>query len=539
MKNTRIKLFFPILLFVFVASWTYAQDDARVLLQNLEEEDIKNIDALAMYPEDTRIAIFEACLHPELLIKIKKVQSKTVEDFTSLMKSYPQKTQQEIWDLTRYPNLIERLVTQGKPNSTEVKQILKEYPKAIHSRAESCIRNHFPILQKVNELNQTSQTAFDYIITSYDEQTQNALKKLIELPEVMSIMTDNIEVTILVGDAYKNYPEWVLQKADSLHMELARQNTKELEDWKKRVEENPELATDLQASAEEFAKENNYDDLYYDTKEYDYPEDDLYYEEESQQKVIERHYYYNYPYWYGYPTWYEYPRWRPYPYWYDWGFHFRPGGRVVIVHMPSYFFVDWYFYRPHHHHNYPHLSAHFVDHYYGHRHSVGGITTSVRIWREKNKAVITDDMIVNAPRKINAYREYGLMEEARMKYNKSNPKKRMTQEQFVEKNKKSYPRLRKEVQQREEFSSKGQPRAEEEIIESKPRNKFPSRSKKETQKKNTPRNLPKTSKKKKIKSTQKAKDVHQRTWNKSKRSTSKKSKLKTKKTTPRKKTKQN
>jgi len=182
---------------------------------------------------------------------------------------------------------------------------LADYPKAIHERAKSSVENHFQILEQVNELNETNQAAYENIVATYDENTRNALQQLVGLPEVMSVLTENIEVVILVGDAYKNYPDWVLHKADSLHMELARQNAKELEDWKKRVEENPELADDLEATAKEFAEENNYDDIYYnDTNN---TIDDVYFydeeEEEPRNTIVERHYHYHYPFWYGYPSW--------------------------------------------------------------------------------------------------------------------------------------------------------------------------------------------------------------------------------------------
>jgi len=55
---------------VFISITSYSQDDARLLLQNLAEEELENIDALAVYPMDTRRAILQACLHPEVLIKI-------------------------------------------------------------------------------------------------------------------------------------------------------------------------------------------------------------------------------------------------------------------------------------------------------------------------------------------------------------------------------------------------------------------------------------------------------------------------------------
>jgi len=121
MKNLLYKNLWMLSIVLLSSFIINAQDDVRILLESLEEEDIKNIDALAMYPEDTRMAILELCLHPEVLIKIKKLQHKTSEDFVSVMDEYPKETQEAVWDLTRYPDLIKQLVSEEKPGISEVK----------------------------------------------------------------------------------------------------------------------------------------------------------------------------------------------------------------------------------------------------------------------------------------------------------------------------------------------------------------------------------------------------------------------------------
>ena len=522
-------------LFGFFTINIQAQDDARVLLENLEEEELKNIDALAMYPEDTRLAILQTTLHPEALIKIERIQSKTKDSFTNLMDQYPQETQQEVWDLTRYPKLIHRLLNEVDKNPKSIDKILSDYPKAVHARAKSSFKTHYDLLKQVDALEKTNEVAFSNVIEKYDAETQNAFRQLVELPEVMTILTENIEVTILVGDAYKNYPDWIIRKTDSLNLELARQNVKELEDWKKRVEENPEVAEELEASAKDFSKENGYDDIYYDSEEEEYPYDDVYYDERDEERyVVENHYYYNYPYWYGYPTWYTYPRWHPYPYWYDWGFRHRRGRSIVIIHMPSYYFVDWYFYRPYHHYHYPHLSAHFVDHYYGHRNSVGSITSSVHNWRNRNSAVISDDIISNAPRRIKEFKEFGKMETDRIRYNELNPKAPLSQKKYIEKNRKSFPILEKDINRNDQITSKGDPRISPKKKEVTPKYRFPttkekSRTPKIPKQKTDPRY-------RKPKTTKKAKVYHQKTWEKSKRTTTTTPRTKVKTNTSRKKT---
>jgi len=277
---------------------------------------------------------------------------------------------------------------------------------------------------------------------------QQAIRELVELPEVLSILTENIEVVILVGDAYTKYPEWVLRKADSLHIEIATQRAIELEDWKKTISENPELVEDLQATAKEFENEYraegvhlaevDYDDVYNVDAEDAYVFED----HKVETKVVDRIVIHHYPYWYGYPHWFSFPRWRPYPYWYDWGFQIHPGRNIVITHLPSFFFVEWYFYYPHHHFYFPHLSARFIHHYHNHRRSGSSISVTAQDWYQSNRAVISSYDIANAPRRVNTFRDFGRMEQARINYNDSNPGQRVSQRQFLDRNKNKYHGLR-------------------------------------------------------------------------------------------------
>ena len=447
------------------------------LLEELADEEKDAVNALVMYPEDTRMAILESSQYPEALIKMQRLQTQTSESFQNLLAGYPQSTQEMIWDITRYPGLVERLVEEGRGSRSSIQMVLKDYPEAVSDNALSAGMQYLPLLEEIDRLDRSADDAFDALLKDYPPAVQNALNTLLGLPEVLTILTDNIELTLLVGDLYRRDPELVLHKADSLSLEVARQNAQELEDWKAELEENPEAAQELRASAEEFAAEYGYDDEYYD-----YPDDDVYYDEGPETRVIERYYYYNYPYWFGYPSWYTYPRWRPYPYWYDWGFYFRPGRTIVILHMPSYYFTNWYFYQPYHHYRYSHLSAHFVRHYQRHPRSGGSITTSVAGWQNRNREVITPNWIADDNRLAERFREYGRFESERVTYNQAHPTRALSQQEYLEKNANRFTELNRTVKQQREIS-------QEPVYE--PRDKAPVREP-EIRQPNVPKTAPRT-----------------------------------------------
>lgn len=412
-----------------------AQDDKAMLAQ-LAEEEREAIEALVLYPEETRRAILEASLYPEALIKMDRLQVQTRNSFQDMLETYPRSTQEVIWDVTRYPELVRRLVVEGEGSPGRISDILRDFPEAVHDNARLAGTDHYDVLVEIDRLQASANRAFAAILAGYPPRAQDALRQLLELPEVLSLLTEHIDLTILVGDVYQREPEWVLHKADSLSLEVARAQARELEDWKTALESDPEAAGELRASARDFADEYGYDDEYYT-----YPEDDIYYDDRPDRYVVEHHYYYHYPYWFGYPYWYAYPRWRPYPYWYDWGFYFGPGQTIVVIQMPSFYFTHWYFYRPRHHYYYPHLSARFVRHYYGYRRSGSSICATVNTWYNHNQGVVTQSWLDDGPRLVQNFREFGNFEDARERYNSEHPSRTVTQREFLEQHSQRYPVL--------------------------------------------------------------------------------------------------
>lgn len=517
MKN-HLKML-ALLVLTALPLFALAQTEKALLAQLLEEEQ-KTVEALALYPAPTRTAILEAAKYPESLIKLESLQGKTSAAFKALLDKYPRDVQEKVWDVTRYPGLIAAMVQGGPKVGIDFDVAVQDFPPEILQRARELSYDYFPLLTEVHRLNGEWDAAFNELLDDYPKVTREALRQLIDLPEVLSLLTDNIRLTVLVGDLYRKNPIWLTQQMDSLSIVVAEARAKELEDWKQSVANNPQVQDELEQSAQGYADEYGYDDEYYN---YD---DDLYYDEEDRyETLIEYHYYhYNYPYWFGYPHWYPYPRWRPYPYWYDWGFYWGPGHVIVIVDMPSYWFVDWYFYYPWHHYYYPHLSSHYVNHYYGHRGSSGSITTNVRNWHNRNRDLVTDDWLNKARADANAFREFGKLETEREKYNRSHPDKPATQREYLDKNRKQYPDLSATVERKREeerqapvppiAKPKEQPKAQP---PTKPDVQQPRREPAQPTipKKETPKQRPKVD----LGKVEQAQKHHQDAWEKEKRQT--------------------
>ncbi len=439
MKSIKLKSFFLLCSTALLWVPLCAQTD-KELLKKVATENQKAVDALVMYPSDTRRDILEVALYPDALIKIENIQSETAASFKRLVEFYSKETQESIWSLTRYPVLIQAIVKESGGSKKSMEQVLSHHPAEIRDKALTIGLNHFSTLQEIQMLTESTESAYRATIGAYPPTTQQALNNLLALPEVLSLLTESIRLTILAGDLYRKEPEWTLQKTDSLHLAVARRNAEELENWKKSLENNPQAKTEFAAAARAYAGEKDpvSDDLYAN-------DDDDWsgaYEPDQPAQVVERHYY-HYPYWFGYPWWYDYPRWRPYPWWWDWGFYYGPGRSVVVVNLPSYHFTNWYFYHPWHHDRWSHLSGHFVHHYHRHHDSGNSITTSVTVWRRRQGTIINDNWLMDNDKLPDRFREYGQFEAGRIKYNRDNPRTPLDQRDYLDRNANRYPELTK------------------------------------------------------------------------------------------------
>ncbi len=431
------KLWFVGTLLLVVNQYTVLAQTDVALLKDLADENKKSVDALILYPSETRLAILEATKYPEVFIKMQDMREKTSAAFRTLLEDFPRSTQEVFYDLSRYPGLTAVLVQQkNKPDA--LRKALEVLPDSKREDAYGVVTWQMPTFVQINDLNQTTRRAFDRLIAGYSAPAQQAFEHLLGLPEVIDLLNEDLRFSILVGETYRDNPAWVIQKMDSLNLAVARSQAEELENWKTSLENDPDAKAELQSAAKEYATENGY-------KTDEYSGDDLYYNGEyyDQDDPIVLHQYYNpYPYWYGYPWWDSYPRWRPYPWWWDCGGYFQPHG-MVVVYFPSYYFMHWYFDRPYHHEHYNHLSTHFVNHYDGHRHSGTTITMGVRDWHDRNRAVISDDFLSDKTRLPERLKEYGQFETGRQTYNAKNPKTPVSQEEYLDKNMRKYPDLQR------------------------------------------------------------------------------------------------
>lgn len=417
-----------IIFIIFSWNQTYAQGQNDEL-QRLIHDDSTDVRLVAGYPNTVRENIFKVSTHPEAVVKIHDIREKYNGHFKNLISSFSRDDQQNIYDLTRYENLISRLSATGGKKS-KIENVLKDYPADIHDKAARIALDHHSMVMDLDKLNKDFKKEFDTELSRYLSDYQQAYRELLQAPEALSLLNRNMHLTTHLGNIYEADKSLLIQQFDSLSTVVAEENTRESEEWEKQIKNNPDAEKELRQSAEKFASENNFEG---------------YNNVNTNPQVIEHYVYLPYPYWAGYPWWHPFDYWYPYPFWYHSGFYIW-NGTIVWIGPPSWYFIHWHF---HHHHflyDYPHLTNLYINHYYyGPRRHGSMQSVEVHQWMNRNETALPRDFETKPALRAERIKALAKSEMDREEYNRKNPDKNFSRDEFMKDRENEYPQLKQPV----------------------------------------------------------------------------------------------
>ena len=320
---------------------------AQELMDSVAMDESKIVAAIAPYSEDMRMAILNAAEYPQALVKLSRTQARSSQAFQDAIGDYPRNMQEKFYQVARFPEIDAQLVKLGRDHKQQAGDIIKSAPEGVQEAMMDVYSNHYERLARIDKLYNSSQSAFDRITSRYTQEDKDAFRKIVDKPDVMNLLTDNIDLTVSLGESYKSDPKGVVNYLDSLNQKIEQQNTTDLADYKKAVENDPELRSEMEKAATEFAQQ-------YDTQ--------------SNAQAATNYNYYGsapYPYWFGYPYWYGSAMWYPTPFYFNTGFYYGMNGGLVVFGLPSFAYANWFFGYGYHH--YPGLYRYYNSYYNVHR----------------------------------------------------------------------------------------------------------------------------------------------------------------------------
>jgi len=414
------------------------------ILQQVSEDKQNIIETIALYNADQRAAVLEASTHPEVLVRMGNIRANTESSFKEKLSDVPEEDQKKIFNVTRYPDLMNAISSHREERShDEMKVLLENFPEEIHEDAAFVNNNYFDLLLDVNQLYRQAEQDFQKMLAAYPNDISQTYVALSKLPEIVSLLSSNLDLIVLLGDEYQQRPKELTAELDSLNIVVAEARAKDLAAWKKELEENPEARKEYEQSANDFADNQTYDDEAYT--------DDVYAGAKSDNHVKEvyvHHVWNYYPYWFGSPWWYGYECWAPYPWWYHWGFYYGPYNSMVIWGFPSEFYMYWYFWYDPHMYYYPHYTDHIIHHYYGPRHMGSTIQPVYRQWEDQHKRELPDHWFKDDASRVDRIKEYGKFKMDYENTIRNKTDKSPTQREYLEKNSKRYPTLKPILKER-------------------------------------------------------------------------------------------
>lgn len=376
----------------------------NALSQNLQDsvrQDEKEIvSAIAAYPSDVRNAILDISQYTPKLIKLERLQARTSQSFQDLVANKSREEQEKFYEISRYPELIKELGGTSIKSEDELKTLLASYPEVTQKMIREIYPSQAREFRMMNSLLEKSDESMQQIIKSLPAETQSNFNKIVVQPDVMNLLTDRIDNVVSLGEAYKENPEEVKKNLDDLSAKLTEQSEKDLVDYKKKVESDPQMQEEMKKSAEQFSdsysasSEANANDDEEPTTDANQP---------TQQPVVNNYdvspNYLNtnpYPYWFGSPFWYANPIWYPRPWYYHTGFYLGASGNLMVVGMPSGYYSRWFF--RYGWNAYPRYYG-FCRNYYNAHHTF--VSRNVNVYRGFNRIVNNHFTRVNKLRNVN------------------------------------------------------------------------------------------------------------------------------------------
>ncbi len=347
----------------------HSQDDFSSL-QRLIGNDSSSVRLLFSYPESIRTVIFNVATYPQGFTRLEEIQKGTTASFKKAVSKYNQNKQKQLWDVTRYPDLIPLLIRNKDKSESELAELMKNYPQKTRNAALYFVKHDYPILIEIENIRQDFETKYKVLVKDFPGNVQNSFDKLLYTPELISILSGDIRTTVALGDLYKQNPNLLKHIADSVNMQITKENKEEYEQWKSGISKDPNVQKDLKQISKEYTENGGDQDDVYDQGNMN--NNGSGYNESQVDNAP-------YPYWAGYPYWYDTPYWYPYPWWYHTGFYWNPVG-IAFYGLPSYHFGWWYYSHPNYYRRYPSATGYFNNHYQNYPRSVGGFTRSIRSW---------------------------------------------------------------------------------------------------------------------------------------------------------------
>ena len=229
------------LLFVSLLSTLLLALTFSVFAQSNKLETEKGItEAVASYDADVRLAILQASEYPGILTQLKNSQTQTAESFQKMISRFRKQKQEWFYTITRYPDLVHQLANLPSKQTKEgINKLLPHQDPDLQEAAWRLYKSEKKNLAKLDNISMSANREFEKSIAHLNAPAREAFRKLQSKPDVLALLTDNIDLTIKLGEHYQRNPSEVTNQLAMVHDKLENQNQRDAAAFKKQMDSDP------------------------------------------------------------------------------------------------------------------------------------------------------------------------------------------------------------------------------------------------------------------------------------------------------------
>src|SRR5262249_34156447 len=144
-------------------------------------------------------------------------------------------------------------VKNGKKSSAEINRYISDLSQDSQNKITQVYNSHFDGLVNMNRMYHMAQEAMENAIADYPENVKSDLRKVVAHPDAMSLLTENIDLTMSLGEDYHSQPDSLEAQLRSINSQLATQDASLLADYKAKVENDPALQGEMKQASDNFS----------------------------------------------------------------------------------------------------------------------------------------------------------------------------------------------------------------------------------------------------------------------------------------------
>jgi hypothetical protein len=220
--------------------------------RELADDDQQALEHIASQPEPLRRAALDAAMYPDTLVELQLLQARSSAAFQERLKHLGREEQEALWEIARQPGLLEALAD-APPSRAAFEDIAATHPAIDADAILRMGQEQRELLIELRAIGTSAEEDFEELVSGLTDETQQAYRRLVEHPELLTLLATHVRLAVQLGNDYRADPEATLARLARLSDEVAQREVEAEDAWTDAISEDPAALADLEESARAYA----------------------------------------------------------------------------------------------------------------------------------------------------------------------------------------------------------------------------------------------------------------------------------------------